>query len=198
MKYKWLNKKNNKSIIVFFNGWGMDESVVAHLKPGDYDVIMIYDYNTPEFDLSVLKEYENKHLAAWSMGVMAATLFDIDYVSKTAVNGTLKPIDDEFGIPCRIYDLTLKRLDVNKFMEKMFEPDEKLPDVKREYENQKKELAALKNYKADLNFKYDKIIISDNDKIIPTQAQVRFWGKEPSLHAGHCPFYHYKEWEELL
>ena len=28
MKYKWLNKDNNPKLIIFFNGWGMDEDVV--------------------------------------------------------------------------------------------------------------------------------------------------------------------------
>lgn len=29
MKYKWLSKKqNNENLLYFFNGWGMDESVL--------------------------------------------------------------------------------------------------------------------------------------------------------------------------
>ena len=38
MKYKWINYKNNKKLIIFFNGWGMDENVVKHFSPEDYDV----------------------------------------------------------------------------------------------------------------------------------------------------------------
>ena len=53
MKYKWLVKKNNKSLIIFFNGWGMDESVVRHLESGSYDVLMFYDYNTLELDFDL-------------------------------------------------------------------------------------------------------------------------------------------------
>ena len=55
MKYKWLNKKNNEELILFFNGWGMDESVVSHINPENFDVIMIYDYNNLEFDWSVIE-----------------------------------------------------------------------------------------------------------------------------------------------
>ena len=57
MKYKWLNKHQNNNIIVFFNGWGMDESVVHHLDFSDYDVVMFYDYNNLEtdFDFSSIK-----------------------------------------------------------------------------------------------------------------------------------------------
>ena len=60
MKYKWLNKKNNEELILFFNGWGMDESVVSHINPENFDVIMIYDYNNLEFDWSVIEGYAKK------------------------------------------------------------------------------------------------------------------------------------------
>ena len=42
MKYKWLNNVKNKKLIIFFNGWGMDENVVKHLDCEDYDVLMFY------------------------------------------------------------------------------------------------------------------------------------------------------------
>ena len=57
MKYKWLHKINKQKLILFFNGWGMTESVVAHLIPDDYDVLMFYDYNTldSDFDFSLFR-----------------------------------------------------------------------------------------------------------------------------------------------
>ena len=64
MKYKWLNQKNNQKLIVFFNGWGMDEFVVNHLQAEEYDVLMFYDYNslTIDFDLKTLGRYSEKYL----------------------------------------------------------------------------------------------------------------------------------------
>ncbi len=202
MEYKWLNRKNNKELIVFFNGWGMDESVVSHLDFTNYDVLMFYDYNTLEtnFDFSVLNEYNKKSLIAWSMGVMTATLFDIKYESSVAVNGTLKPIDNQFGIPERIYDLTIKGFSpkgAERFIKNMFDTEMTL-SVKRSFENQKSELSALKSYSANPNFKYSKILISANDKIIPPKNQAAFWNIEPNLNSGHCPFFLFKKWEELL
>ena len=60
MKYKWLNLKKNREVIIFFNGWGMDESVIKHLNYGSYDVLMFYDYNTldTDFDFKSLEKYE--------------------------------------------------------------------------------------------------------------------------------------------
>ena len=202
MKYKWLNKNDTKDLIIFFNGWGMDEAVVEHINAGSYNVIMLYDYNSLDFDFNIINNYENKYIIAWSMGVMCATLFNIDnVVSATAINGTLKPIDDEFGIPKRIYDLTLKGFSPKgreRFIKNMFDKTANLPTIKREFENQKSELSALKNYEANLNFKYTKIYISNNDKIIPTKNQEAFWNMKSNLNGGHCPFGLFNSWSELL
>ena len=125
MKYKWLNLKKNREVIIFFNGWGMDESVMKHLNYGSYDVLMFYDYNTldTDFDFKSLEKYEKKYLIAWSMGVMTASLFDINYDRKIAINGTLKPIDNNYGIPERIYDLTIRGFNEKgreRFIKSMF------------------------------------------------------------------------------
>ena len=199
MKYKWLNRKENKKLIVFFNGWGMDEAVVAHLDPDDYDILMFYDYNNLEtdFDFSSLKNYE-KHLVSWSMGVMIATLFPVEYISSTAINGTLKPIDSEFGINPRIYDLTIRGFNEQgreRFIRSMFDSP---VDIKlsRDIENQKSELVAIKSYSANLDFKYTRVLISDNDKIIPTRSQEKFWNIPANLTSGHCPFFLFKKWSE--
>ena len=203
MKYKWLNKQNNENIIVFFNGWGMDEFVVKDLNPENYDVLMFYNYNSPvsEFDLNLLNNYKKRHLIAWSMGVMTATLYNINWDTKTAINGTLKPVSDKFGIPVRIYELTLKNfslLGAEKFFRAMFRDDVTPPKIKRDFEEQKTELAALKEYKGNENFKYDRIIISSEDKIIPPKNQTAFWGIEPNIVSGHAPFNLFKNWSELL
>lgn len=208
MKYKWLNKSENKEIIVFFNGWGMDENIVKHLECENYDVLMFYDYNTLEtdYDFANLNTYSKKYLVAWSMGVMTATLFDINYNSKTAVNGTLKPIDDKFGIPERIYNLTLKgfspkgaeRFIYNMFNHKTENSASPIVVTQRDFENQKSELEALTHYQSNEKFKYDRIIISSEDKIIPAKNQAAYWKKEPNLKSGHAPFNHFKKWSDLL
>lgn len=203
MKYKWLNYKKNKELIVFFNGWGLDEGVISHLYPRNFDVLMFYDYNNLEtdFDFFVFEKYSRKYLIAWSMGVMVATLFNIEYDYKVAINGTLKPIDNEYGIPVRIYDLTLKNYNpkgAQKFLKSMFNKNYKLPEIKRDFENQKSELAAIREYKSNLDFKYDKVLISDDDKIIPSKNQSNYWGIKPNLRSGHSPFNLYHNWSEIL
>ena len=203
MKYKWLNKKENKEIIVFFNGWGMDENIILHLNQEMYDILMFYDYNSlyTNFDFSYISKYEKKYLVAWSMGVMVASFFNINYDKKIAINGTLKPIDDNYGIPKKIYNLTIKKFSqttLRKFIENMFKEKSPLPFINRSYEEQKSELFNLTKYNPNMNFKYDKVIISSEDKVIPTKNQCAFWEMEPNIIAGHAPFNHFKNWSELL
>lgn len=210
MKYKWLNKNNNQKLIIFFNGWGMDENVVMHLSPEDFDVLMFYDYNTldTDFDFSLLNIYLEKNIIAWSMGVMVGGKYldKLGSLKQTvAINGTLKPIDVEFGIHPRIYDLTVKGFDEkgrDRFFSSMFCGEQNPHPIhlpkERDIEEQRSELIALKNYMSNDFFRYNKVLISDNDKIIPTKSQVAFWGIEPNLKGGHCPFFHFEKWSELL
>jgi biotin synthesis protein BioG len=206
MKYKWLNKLDNKKLIVFFNGWGMDENVVKHLVIDGFDLVMFYDYSNldTDFNFQALDKYEETHLVAWSMGVMIGTLFASKLktlVSSTAINGTLTPIDIENGIHPRIYDLTIRGFNEagrDKFVSNMGLQNGDYKGRNDSIESLKNELIAIKNYKADEDFKYDKVLISNNDKIIPTKNQVNYWKQNPNMECGHAPFYIFKKWSEIL
>lgn len=202
MNYKWLNKTNSNKLIIFFNGWGMDETIVSHLNGEDYNVIVFYDYN----DLNIaidLSKYSEKYLIAWSMGVMVATLFEFGKLnSSTAICGTPLAIDDNYGIPERIYNLTIRgfsETSSQKFMERMF--IEK-PDIKtfsnRTFESKLSELKQMLSYKPNESFKYTKAIVADSDKIIPTKNQLNYWENPIIINSGHCPFMLYSKWSELL
>lgn len=207
MKHFWLNKTNeNKKLIIFFNGWGMDKKIVSHLDCEDYDVVVLYDYNDLELDTEALNlsQYTEKHIIAWSMGVMVATLFNNlgEISSSTAICGTPFAIDNEYGIPERIYNLTIRgfsETSSKKFMERMF--IEK-PDMEtfsnRTFDSKLSELKKMLEYKTNTEFKYTKAIVGSDDKIIPTKNQLNFWKKPTIINSGHCPFMLYKKWAELL
>ena len=201
MNFNWLNKKENTNLIIFFNGWGMDDSVVRHLNPENYDVLTICDYNelSPLPDIS---EYKEIHVIAWSMGVMIATLYNCSQKSATAINGTLFPINAEYGINPRIYklmEMNFNELSAKKFITNMFD---EIPGnfvfPKRSINNQKSELSALRKYKSNENYHYTRIIVSNNDKIIPSKSQINYWKTPEIINSGHCPFFEYTKWEELL
>ena len=171
----WLNKKeDNKKLILFFNGWGMNETPVNHLESEDCDILILYDYSDLSFDFAEFdfSKYKEKNLIAWSMGVYVANLFkDVfkDFNKKVAINGTCKMIDNDYGIAKKIYDITIKLFGektCEKFIQNMFE-DGEIPakvTITRTMENLKKELEIIKTISFQENLDFDfKSWVIDND-----------------------------------
>lgn len=217
MKACWLNKANNKNLIVFFSGWSFDENPFKFLDCGGGDVIFIYDYNDLTFPEIQFDLYENKTLIAWSMGVFAAyKLRDLfkDFDLKIAINGTITPVDNEFGIPVKTFELTLKHAQKGlegKFYKNVFKTDEEFAKymenpVKRSIANRVSELENLytlvKSAPSDYEKFYDFAIVSEFDKIIPPNNQKNSHGKNNvpvvNLQSGHSPFYNFKSWNEII
>lgn len=201
MNCKWIRKTNSDKLIIFFNGWGMDETIVSHLGCDDFDVIVFFDYRDFNIDID-LSKYKEKHLIAWSMGVMVATLFDFGKLnSAIAICGTPFSIDDRYGIPKKIYSLTINGFNensVNKFMGRMFLDTPNIDKFSnRTLESQKEELIKLSNVKPK-PFNYTKSIVADSDKIIPTKNQLNYWKNPIIIKSGHCPFMLYNKWTEII
>lgn len=221
MKSYWLNKQNNKNLIVLFLGWSFDENPVKFLDCTGYDVLAVYDYNDltiPE-DLKNLNKYESKTLISWSMGVFTAYLMkdlfkDFDY--RLALNGTVTPVDNEFGIPVKLFDLTLKHAAAGvglggKFYKNVFKTEEEFNrylenPVKRSVENRVSELEKLYELIKNTDIKYEKFydraIVCEFDKIIPPDNQIASHenNKVPvtKLPYGHGPIYNFKSWDEIV
>ena len=102
-----------EKLILFFTGWGMDENSVK-LKQDSYDLITVFNYRNINTDfLEKVKSYKEIYIIAWSMGVIFASYFmdKIKNVKESiAINGTLKIIDDKFGINTKIFDATWKMI----------------------------------------------------------------------------------------
>lgn len=220
MKSYWLNKQNNKNLIVFFAGWSFDENPFKTINCEDYDVLIIYDYNELSIipnELNNLSEYENKTLITWSMGAFAAYLHKNlfkDFNYKIAVNGTVTPVDNEFGIPIRMFELTLKHAEKGlegKFYQNVFSNEEEFEiysktPVQRSIENRVCELENLYDFIKITNVDYEKFydfaIVSEFDKIIPPKNQLASHKSNNvpviELAAGHFPFYKFSSWKEVV
>ncbi|MGN1152918.1 MAG: pimeloyl-ACP methyl esterase BioG family protein [Candidatus Gastranaerophilaceae bacterium] len=201
MKYKFF-KENNDKLIIFFNGWGMDDKIVSHLNRKDFDLLVLYDYRDLDIDFPDIKHYSEKYLVAWSMGVMVSTLFDFDNIKKyIAINGTPKAIDNKYGIPERIYKLTVRGFSPDsckKFMERMFSTMPPIDSFSgRTFESQKEELENIMGLQGKI-VSFDKQIVSNNDNIIPTKNQLNYWKNPEIINSGHCPFFEYESWLEIL
>lgn len=215
MKQYFVNNHSD-TLVLFFCGWGMDEKPFKPLKT-KYDLLLLYNYSELSLDFDFSK-YKDIHLISYSYGVFVGAMLGKNIPlqklkSKTAINGTLKPIDNNYGIPDKIFDITLNNMTLEtaiKFRERLFNNKEhfhvfnkNLPN--RELEDSLNELAQLKNYfKNDVDYDYDKVYIAAEDKIIPTKNQKKYWMTLKNhqnikiIQGGHFPFYNYEYIEDLM
>ncbi len=110
MKTRWLRQAGAPELLIFFHGWSMDETTVAHLAPEDLDVLLIWDYSDWEAvpDWRGLGEsYASVRVLAWSLGVWAAARClgngPAFWREAVALNGSLWPVDASCGIAPEIF-----------------------------------------------------------------------------------------------
>jgi pimeloyl-[acyl-carrier protein] methyl ester esterase len=218
LKHQWLHKQQKANLLIFCNGWGMDAEPVKHLASERYDVLMLYDYSHLESTtdiVPIIESYEKTFLVSWSMGVWAGQqLFTgLQYLltSCLAINGTLCPIDDQYGIPEETVYATLENFDEKqrqKFYYRMCRDRELYKKFirnqpKRTVADQKQELSRLlENTNCETLEKtvYDKAIVAEHDFVIPTQNQLQFWPEKmvKLVDGSHFLFYAYTSWDALL
>ncbi len=215
MRIEWVNQKRQEEVIVFFNGWGMDFQSVRHLKT-EKDFVHIYDYRSVRTGHSLdLSKYDKIYLIAWSMGVWAAAntikQWDRQPDKSIALNGTERPIDNNYGIPEKFYELTEKGMDEKgreKFFNRMMRNKDEIlafPACKpmRPLEEQCEELRCVHKQYTELKncIQWNKVYIGENDVIFPAINQLNWWNNKAQIQklaSGHYPFYNFQNWDELI
>ena len=175
------------------------------------DVLMLYDYRS--LDDTPLAEVHGRpqlYLLAWSMGVWAAAwlkqhseLFStLHFHSAIAVGGTLRPVDDQHGIPVQGFADMLRELSVEKaeaFYRSMFDREEEAECFLRHRPQRTcaelgEELGCLHELcrcSMDMPDIFSRRIVTNRDRIFPARNQLRAWGRQ-RCHAAalpHFPFY---------
>ena len=197
MKRNFLIKASeNKRLIIFFTGWSTDWHILEDIIiPEGYDLLCIWDYRT--WDWSPLnKIYEEIVIIAWSFGVVAAeNLYHLIKIEGNvtglyAINGSRIPVDDDYGIPVRIFDSTLKTLDernLKKFKIRISGGIEKYNELKIKLETEsnidslKQELFHFSRLSHPQTFSthWDFAFISESDKIFPVENLKKSWWDTP-------------------
>lgn len=126
MKHEFVKRDGNRRLILIFAGWAMDSAPFRHISRPGYDTLVVWDYRDLAMEWSVVADYEEIALVAWSMGVYAAsmTIHSIEHLvtARIAVNGTMSPVDNLRGIPEAIFEGTAATLDernLRKFFRRM-------------------------------------------------------------------------------
>lgn len=218
MKTQWLHREKNDSLMLFCSGWGMDYHPFSPLLSKEYDVLICFDYTAETAVPDVRKlsvNYSRIILVAWSMGVAYAQRFFTEtqklFQHRIAINGTLCPIHNTFGIPINTFNATLTNISEESmlnFYHRMCRSPQLLTEFlknspARTVKSQKEELQAIYSNIGCLDEEksiYTDVIISKKDFIIPTVNQLHFWKstKVSTISGYHFPFYQWKSWDELV
>lgn len=232
MKRLFLRRGGYSRLIVFFSGWGMDERPFAHLagrgglahvfgqpsspigrkisQTPDADFLLCYDYTVPEdrheFE-EILAPYERVSLAAFSLGVWAAAesldASGISFDDAVAINGTLRPVDAEYGIPPELFERTGEKWSEKtraRFYRRMCGDAKTLEyflarGPARSIESQRAELLAVGRRISSGGVRtgpFRRAFIGSGDRVFPPEAQRRFWETQGveivESTAPHYPF----------
>lgn len=218
-------------LIIIFLGWGFPIESFADLHKRGYHIMLVSDYRQRDWDLleAEIRKHAQKNsfysdemnrpsfreyvIIGWSFGVRMATEF-IDSCTlsnitlRLAVNGTVRHIDDCFGIPSKIFDGTLEGLTpqtLSKFrlrsagskqmLEQLIPADAESIDI----EALRQELSMFgsipRQYRPNRFFScWDRAIIGLNDRIFPPDNQRAEWAEidiyqEPEM--AHVPDFQY-------
>lgn len=193
-------------LIVFFNGWGMDEDVVKHVKiPRGYKVeIVNYPY---EVDGNIFYGYKDIIMIGWSFGCyyLAKYLLENDmwFENVISINGVPETIGD-YGISSKIFDNTLENLTpetLEKFYLNMGTGIKFIPP-KKDFCKVKEELQYFSDNYKPLRNVFTKAYIGKRDIIIPASKQTRYYkdaGVPVSIiSCGHYPFLRIKDWFDII
>ena len=115
MQCKFIDKNDNRRLIVILAGWAMDSTPFEGLHRHGYDIMVVWDYRDFILDWNCTAPYDEICIVAWSLGVYAAAAASAPIAARVtlrlAVNGTLAPVDALRGIPPAIFQGTLDGLD---------------------------------------------------------------------------------------
>ncbi|WP_417912426.1 alpha/beta fold hydrolase [Candidatus Electronema sp. TJ] len=211
MRSCWLRRGEGKDCLLFMAGWGMGPEPFQDADFGCADVLMLYDYRSMDDSfLAELPQEKPLHLLAWSMGVWAAAWLAehrpcfaaLRFSTATAVGGTLRPIDEQRGIPTESFEKMLDEfspLVLENFYRSMFSSSEEAERFlvrrpqQRPWQELREELRCLRDLchscppPPDI---YSRRIVTSRDRIFPARNQLRAWGRDccETLPLPHFPF----------
>ena len=212
---KYINEGRPR-LLLFFSGWSASPALFYDLEPEpDQDVWIVYDYRNLDFEAD-LESYRSVTLIAWSLGVWVAeqvfaSCEKLNFERKIAIAGTGRPIDDLEGIPVAIFQGTIEHLSpdgIRRFNRRMCgsKPalekwDSVSPRPLEEISEELRFLFAAIRQKGDSVFEWTDAIVTDQDRIFPSEAQKTHWLRRTisifEYESSHYIFYLWKQWKKL-
>ncbi|MCH5229485.1 MAG: DUF452 family protein [Muribaculaceae bacterium] len=193
-----IEKPGNRRLLIFFTGWSTDFRFISNITLSrGYDFICCWDYRKISWD-TLHKQYEEAIVIAWSFGVYVAELLlptiskEIPVTGSFAINGSVFPVDDEKGIPVKIFQGTLNTLDERNLRKFRIRISGGLENFKCRNSflmtnlNIEQLIEELKVFvpsspSSSQRWQWDFAFISENDKIFPPSNLIKAWADTPHL-----------------
>lgn len=207
---KYLVDNNSDTLLIFFTGWGCDETEFEHLV-SNYDILLLYNYTDLNLDFDFSK-YKNFYIIAFSAGVFVSSIFKFNFKwnKAIAISGNPYLFNEELGLSSKIqnilYNITEKSADefAKNYLIKTEEEYRKFHHSNRTIDSCKKEFNCLKKIyqkrKQDIKDIFDKALIGEEDPIFNVSAQKKFYGKRLNINKNsrHNLFFQITKYEQIL
>ncbi|MCQ0091970.1 pimeloyl-ACP methyl esterase BioG family protein [Roseovarius sp. M141] len=203
MRRHWLARNGGQQLTLVFGGWGLGAVPFAGLI-GAGDVLVVDDYRALDDPLREVSQYDGIRLLAYSFGVAAAAHWLSAHTLRlqrlVAVNGTLCPADETHGIAPETIAATAHGLSAASFARFCCRVGHAGPIPRIDVAAAQAELRAIAQRGGAPQTEFDRIWISQHDRIIPTRAQQAAWQAQSCavrrLRAAHQPFAAGQNWQD--
>ena len=201
---KYFVNNNSDNLILFFTGWGCDETEFEHLSTTS-DVLLLYNYLDLDFDFDFSK-YKEINLIAYSAGVFASSVFEPDFEikKKIALSGNPFLFDEKWGLSEKTQEVlcsvTAETADdfAKNYLVKTDAEWANFRHSQRTPESCREEFHCLKRHYQEKKSKiidvFDLACFGSDDTIFDISAQKEFYGKKLNLvkNARHNIFFRIK------
>lgn len=207
---KYLVESNSDKLLIFFTGWGCDESEFEHIK-SESDVLLLYDYTdlNLDFDFSKYKKFD---LIAFSAGVFVASVVNFDFKidNRIAISGNPYLFDEKLGLSKEIQNVLCNINEQNaddfarNYLVKTEEEWKLFHHSKRTIESCRAEFESLRalytSKQKDIKDTFNNAIMGADDKIFNISVQKEFYRNRLKLigNARHNLFFRVKDFKEFL
>ncbi|MGI9369180.1 MAG: pimeloyl-ACP methyl esterase BioG family protein [Ruegeria sp.] len=203
MRRHWLAQKGGPELTLVFGGWALGPTPFEGLR-GAGDVLFLDDYRDINDDVSETAQYDRTRVLAYSFGVASAAhwlgLTSRQTSRLAAVNGTLYPADEHRGIAPDTVAATADGLNEASFARFCrragFDNEPPALDIPAA----QAELRMIAERGPAPTTAFDRIWISDRDRIIPRIAQDTAWSEQADavrhIPGSHQPFVAGQTWQE--
>lgn len=210
MKIEFIRRGAATRLILIFAGWSTDPRFYRDCLVNGWDTAVVSDYRDmtlPEIPF----QYSSIYIFAYSLGVWAASVANIDAATRIAIFGTPKPVSNDFGIPDAIFMGTAQGLSektLAKFHLRMagsksaFEEMTELLPPHPNIDLLKEELLNIAEKSCDSptadQYHWHRTYIANKDHIIPTLNQLRYWKEHPETEIVALDSAHYADIPSII